>query len=428
MVNATFLGSLGNFVLMPSRVSWERQILPNGLTVLLYPKLSAMTTQISVAVKYGSNDDNAENMGTAHFLEHLLVGGSKKRIDLHHEIEKLGGSSYFETSPECTFTKVDVFPEKVTQISKILSDLLFDPKIEKDKVEIERKVILNEIAEVSDDPTSKTMETLLKSIFKSHPIRNPIAGTKQAVKRLTTSQLENSHQKYYVPENMVLILTGNFSAADKEAIIGDFESHKNKGTTSRATVNSDDCKPKRETKIERAGVAQAYLCFGFRTVPASDPAVPALDLIDSILGTGESARLFVELREKRALTYDIGAINISGLDYGFFAVDCAVKPKALKQTQTIIQDELEKLKTQPVGKAELEKSKNLLIANHYRTLDNPHELPIMIADSEIHHKNPQALQNYLDRIAQLSEKEIAETANKYFKDENYAWTILTGKQ
>jgi zinc protease len=413
---------------MPSDLSWEREVLPNGLTVLLYPRPSAMTAQLSVAIKYGSNDDGIENIGTAHFLEHMLVGGSQKRIKLHHEIEKLGGLSYFETSSECTFTRVDVFPERIAQSSKILSELLFDSKIERDKVEIERKVILNEIAEAADDPIDKIMETLLKSIFKSHPVRNPIAGTKKTVKQLTIRQLEQSHQKYYVPEDMVLILTGNFSVTDKKAILENFEGRKNNGTVSRATASLEDGKPKKETKIKRSGITQAYICFGFRTVPATDPDVPALDLIDAILGTGESARLFVELREKRALTYDLGAINISGLDYGFFAIDCAVKPNALKQTQTIILGELEKLKTQPVPKAELEKSKNLLIANHYRTIDDSHELPILLADSEIHYKDAKALQDYLNKIAQLSPQDITEIANKYFKDENYAWTILTGKR
>jgi len=413
---------------MPNSLIWERQVLSNGLTVLLYPKPSAMTTQLSVAIKYGSNDDNVENSGTAHFLEHTLVGGSRKRIKLHHEIEKLGGCSYFETSPECTFTKVDALPDKIVQTSKILSELLFDPQIENEKVEIERNVILNEIAETNDDPTSKIMETILKSIFKYHPVRNPIAGTKQTVKDLTSRHLEKCHQKYYIPENMVLILTGNLSDSNKDAILTHFESHNNDGGISKTTAKLEESNPKKETRIAQSGITQAYLCLGFKTVSATDPDVPALDLIDSILGTGESARLFVELREKRALTYDIGAINISGLDYGFFAINCAVKPKTLKQTQTIIQDELEKLKTQLVKAPELEKSKGLLIANYYRTIDDPHELPMLLADSEIHHKDPKAIQNYFEKITRISKLNITETANKYFSEENYAWAILTGKQ
>ena len=235
-------------------------------------------------------------------------------------------------------------------------------------------------------------------------------------------------KKYYVPENMVLILTGNFSNNDKEAVLNEFANQKNKSAISRQPVNPEKGNPKKKTKIERSGITQAYICCGFRTVPANDPDVPALDLIDSVLGTGESARLFVELREKRALTYDLAAINLSGLDYGFFAIDCAVRPNSLKQTQSIIQGELEKLKTELVPESELEKSKNLLVANHYRTIDDSHELPILLADSEIHYRNAKAIQDYLNRINQLSSQDIMETAKKYFREESYSWVILTGKK
>ncbi len=131
---------------MSTALSWERRVLSNGLTMLLLPRPSSLTAQLSVAVKYGSNDDSEEHAGYAHFLEHMLVGGSQNRIKLHHEIEKVGGCSYFETGSECTFTKVDVLPREIGEASKVLSGLLFDSAFEEGKLEIERKVILNEIA------------------------------------------------------------------------------------------------------------------------------------------------------------------------------------------------------------------------------------------------------------------------------------------
>src|SRR3989337_4426808 len=122
---------------MKSGLSWERRILSNGLVVLLYPRSSAMTTQLSVAIKYGSNDDPEGKIGTAHFLEHMLVGGSQRRIKLLHEFEQFGGCSYFETANECTFSSVDIFPSKLSEASKALSGLLFDNIFEKDKLELE---------------------------------------------------------------------------------------------------------------------------------------------------------------------------------------------------------------------------------------------------------------------------------------------------
>ena len=97
--------------------------------------------------------------------------------------------------------------------------------------------------------------------------------------------------------------------------------------------------------------------------PAKNPDAVALDLLNGVLGLGESSRLFVELREKRALTYDFSSMNISGLDHGFFTVACAVQAKSLQLTEQIIRVELEKLVSTPVNEAELEKSKNVIVGD-----------------------------------------------------------------
>jgi zinc protease len=166
------------------------------------------------------------------------------------------------------------------------------------------------------------------------------------------------------------------------------------------------------------------LAFGLRTPRAADSDVPALNLIDSVLGIGESSRLFVELREKRALAYDFATVNISGSDYGYFTIDCAVKTNLLKQTRSIIQEELNKVRCHSVPKLELEKSRNMLIGDVYRSFDNSHLLPRILAEHELYFQNEKSLQTYIDTLAQLSEQDLMEAANKYFKEENYATAII----
>ncbi len=385
-----------------------------------------MTAQFSVAVKYGSNDD-VEASGTAHFVEHMLAGGSQARIKTHHEVDMLGGCSYFETSNEATFTKVDVLQGRIVQASKVLLNLIFDPAFEREKFEIERKVILNEIAEAFDDPQDKTAENFVKNLFKRHPVRNPIAGTKKTVKKLELADVKASHQKQYVPENMIAILTGSFATSDKETIREELEELRGAPALPKNTQTAEKSLPRSQTIVQREGLAQAYLCFGLQTVQASHADVPVLDVINSVLGNGESSRLFVELREKRALTYDLGSANISGLDYGFFIIDCAVKTNAVNQAQNIIKNELTKIKNQQITDTELEKSKSLLIANYYRAIDSNQELPLILADSEIHHRDNRALQKYLDRVSRVSASDIVVVSGKYFREKNYAAAITTTK-
>lgn len=424
---SSFLGCVSHFVGMHNGLTWTRQVLPNGLIVLLYPKPSALTSQFSVAIKYGSNDDADEEAGKAHFVEHILVGGSKKRIKIHHEVERLGGCSSFETSAECTFTTMDVSPNKIVEASKILSGLLFDPEFEADKLELERKVILNEITEIADNPHDKVAETLIKCLYKKHPIRNPTLGTKATVKRLGLEKLEQAHKSQYVPENMVVLLTGKFSKQDVDAILADFKNMPNQNHLHKAQHEFNEGPPTKRSTTKRSGLGQAYLCFGLRTPPAKNPDAVALDLLNGVLGLGESSRLFVELREKRALTYDFNSMNISGLDHGFFTVACAVQAKSLQLTEQIISGELEKLASTPVGEAELEKSKNVIFGDILRAMDNPHELPRLMTDTEVVYADEKGLSRYIKKLVTLSPKEVQATAQRYFQKENYSTATLIPK-
>jgi predicted Zn-dependent peptidase len=412
---------------MENGLFWSREVLSNGLTVLQYPRPSAFTTQLSVAIKYGSNDDPDEAAGKAHFLEHILVGGSRTRIRLHHEIEKIGGCSGFETSAECTFTTIDVFPDRIADASRILAGLLFDLEFEGDKVELERKVIFNEIAESADSPHDKIAETLIKCLFKKHPIRNPVLGTKKTVKQLTIKDLKSAHDGYYIPQNMVVILTGKFVKKDLEAVLVDFQSVENQKLPLKREPEIEEGKPKKQVELTRSGINQAYLCFGLRTPPAKDPDAVTLDLINGVLGLGESSRLFVELREKRALTYDFNSMNISGLDHGFFTIACAVQPKYLRLVQSLIEGELWKIANNLVTADELEKSKNVIVGDIMRAMDNPHELPRLIADTEIVYNNKEGLSEYVNNLKKLTSQNLLVTASKYFKEENYSAVTLAPK-
>lgn len=412
---------------MQNGLSWSREVLPNGLTILQRAHPSALTTQLSIAIKYGSNDDSDEAAGKAHFLEHMLVGGSKNRIRLHHEVEKIGGCSGFETSAECTFTTLNVFPDRITDASRILTGLLFDSEFEDDKIELERKVISNEIAEAADSPHDKIAETLIKCLFKKHPIRNPVLGTKKTIKQLALKDLKSAHHDYYTSKNMIVILTGKFAKRDLETVLENFLNAKNQNLPQKREAIIEQDKPKKQANLTRSGINQSYLCFGLKTPPAKDPDAVTLDLINGVLGLGESSRLFVELREKRALTYDFNSMNIAGLDHGFFTIACAVQPKHLQQAQNIIKRELEKITNDLINVDELEKSKNVVFGDIMRAIDSPHELPRLMADTEIIYANENGLAEYVRKLKSLKPQDVQLTASKFFLEENYSTVTLTPK-
>ena len=207
---------------MTTAMFWRRSVLPNGLTMLQFPKQSANTTQLSIAVEYGSNQEPEKIAGVAHFLEHMLAGGSEKRIQLSRSIENSGGIMDFYTDHEHMMSSMDILPGELPQAATIISELLFNPEFEEEKFRQERKIILNELAEALDDPTERLEELLLKSLFKNHPLNRPVGGFPKTVKHLTFDQLSDAHRANYVPENMILILTGNFTEESAEIVLKNF--------------------------------------------------------------------------------------------------------------------------------------------------------------------------------------------------------------
>jgi len=410
-----------------SNLGWTRIILPNGIIVLMFPRPSSMTAQLSVAVRYGSNFETEESAGMAHFLEHLIAGGSKKRIALSRSIEQMGGYADFSTANEDTMIITDIIPEKINKTSKTLLELVCDSEFEKEKVESERKIILHEIAEVEDNPWATLDELLRKSLFKNHPIKRPVLGFRKTVSKLSLSMLREAHQTQFIPQNMILLLTGKFSENDAKTICQNFANLNNAKLKPKQIIQIENGKQQKEAKKEKEGISQSYLSVGLKTANAKHEDTPALDVIDTILGAGASSRLFIELREKRAFAYSVESGHNYGSDYGYLHIDCAIENKHFDETQKLLFKEIAKLRNQRVSESELNKAKDIIAGSILRTLDSPIDFPETLVNMEIQFGTENALQNYLDRIKSLTVNDVADAANKYLTESNLSLAVVSPK-
>ncbi|MCK5628778.1 insulinase family protein [Candidatus Bathyarchaeota archaeon] len=413
---------------MNDNLSWIRDTLPNGVTALLFPNPSNLTTQLSVVIRYGSNADSVETAGMAHFLEHMLSAGSKERIALSRAIEQMGGYVDFFTTKEYTMTTAGVLPKKLPETSRIMSKLVFNSDFESRNFEIEGKIILNEISEAHDDPWTVVTEMFLKNLFPTHPVREPVFGNPKTVKCLSLPKMKQTYHQYYVPKNVALILTGSFSDNDVETVFHDFQNTKNRTTKLEPLKHTENGKPEKELLRTKPGISQTYVTIGTQAVWARHPDVPALDLIDTLMGSGASSRLFVELCEKRALSYDVSSSHTYGSDYGYFCVNCAVEQKNLEKARHIIEQEIARIKTEPVSSDELNKGKDMIISDIYRALDNSTILLGTIAEMEVLYSNQNALFEYANKIKSISTEELFEAAKKHLDENAFSTAILTPKE
>jgi predicted Zn-dependent peptidase len=384
-----------------------------------------MTAQLSVVVEYGSKSDPEKNAGLAHFLEHMLSGGSKERTKISRSIEQNGGYMNFSTGYGYTLGIADILPEKLDEASKILSKLFFEHGFEEKKIDLERKVILNEIAESSDDPWNVTDNMLRKNLYKTHPIRHPILGYHKTVSQLSINDLEQAHQIYYNPQNTILILSGNFSNKDIETVVQDFVEIKKSKTKLKKYNCIEKGEPEKLSSKTKTGICQTYLDIGYRTVSGNHTDFPVLEIFSAIIGVGASSRLFRELREKRALTYGVQSSNCNGLDFGFFSIYCAIKSSKLKETTDLILKEITALKNKKVSEDELLKGKNMVIGDLFRDIDDSSTLHTRLAYMEILFGAEYALPKYLENIKLVSVDDLIDVANKHLDESNFSKVVLT---
>jgi zinc protease len=401
---------------MSNGLVWRRRTLSNGLTVLLYPRTSSNTAQLSAAVKYGSIQEPPEQAGTAHFLEHMLAGGSDKRIQLSRSIEGSGGVLDFYTDREYVLGTVDVLPHRLFEASAILSELFFGNAFDEQKFVNEQKIILHELAEAADDPATRTQEMLLEGLFKKHPVRRPVGGYTETVKKLNLEGLKREHQANYVPQNTVLVLTGNFTEKNAMEALSNFVDKEGNGNRSKKTYPTETFMPKSVVE-EKAGLTQTYISVGARTVCSSHQDTPALDLISILLAGGTSSRLFIELREKHAVTYDVDCTHSKGFSFGYFSINCAANSKTAEKTQSLILQELAKLRSEPVSDGELERAKQIMLGGVLRGMDNPETVLDILTFIEIQFGDEHALESYLAERKALTSADIQKVANKYLSQD-----------
>jgi predicted Zn-dependent peptidase len=408
---------------------WQRTVLANGLRVLYFPKVSANTVQLAVAVEYGSNNEVEAEAGAAHFLEHMLAGGSEERIQKSRSVESFGGSLNFYTDHEFTMSFADVLPESLPQTAQVLSELLFDPVFEAEKFVSERKIILHELAEDLDDPATLINALLLKNLFKNHPVSRPIGGYPKTLNNLKLDQLEAIHTSAYEPQNMILLLMGNLSSSQIQGALRPFEDKpKQQRRVTKQFYPQKTVKPvkKVSTKFKR-GLTQAYLSIGAQTVDTKSADASKLDLISMILGGGTSSRLFIELREKRALTYDVAAAHINGLDFGYLNIGCVVKNVNVGKAQKIVFEELAKLRSEHVLEEELERNKKLMLKSVLRGIDSPDNCQDLLAYMEIQYNHEKALTDYLNKIKTVTTTDILNVAQTYLQKDKLVMAVLKPK-
>ncbi len=328
--------------------------LDNGLTVL-FEKRKLPVVTVSTAIRFGAEYESAELKGISHFIEHLVFKGTKKRNvkQISEEVEKKGGIINAFTSEEIT-SYWNKLPSKYLSTGiDLSSDLVLNPLFERDALERERKVILEEIKMYHDNPQFYVFEKIKELLFEK-PFGMHITGTSETMTSITRQDILKIFNSVYSTDRMILTVIGK---ADFKEIceLG----NKIFPKTNNTLKESVPVRKNAESIEKRKGIDQANLILGFHFPTLKDKYRYSAEIFDVILGKGMSSRLFQEIREKRGLAYSIKGFLEQDKNYGYELIYAGTTKDQVKKVKELILKEIKEM--QKLELRDLNEAKEQLI-------------------------------------------------------------------
>jgi predicted Zn-dependent peptidase len=355
---------------------YERTTLSNGLRVLTAPLEHAQSVACYVMLAAGSRYEDASNRGIAHFAEHMFFKGTARRPtarDLSMEVDRMGGEFNAFTSKEYTGYYIRCAGEQRDVALDVLVDMIRNSKFDAEELEREKGVIIEEMNMYIDTPRDYVSSLYEELIFGSNPLGWETLGTKETIHATTRQTFMDYLGHWYTPQRIVVGVAGAVGSdlvPTLEGLLGDMTGNSS-GTPAPAQLEHSS-EPR--IRLHRKDSDQANICLGVPSYPLDHPDRYALQLLGTVLGTGMSSRLFLEVRERRGLAYYVYALNSSYTDTGTLASQAGVDLHRADEAVGVIADEFRKLADEPVPADELEKARALAKGRFVLQTESPNGL------------------------------------------------------
>ncbi len=404
--------------------------LKNGLRVLIYSDTLTPTVSTQLWFKVGSYYEPSGLTGISHLLEHMAFKGSKNYPgDLYSRlILENGGQSNAFTSENYTAYWSDLAFDRYELALKLEADRMKNLLLDSLEFESERKVVMEERRLGENSPYGIMWENFYAVAYLSHPYRTPVIGWMDDIKRIRVSDLRNWYRHYYQPKRAVLILAGNIKPSSAIKKVEKYFGKIKGKDVSELVFSEPPPKGERRIKIKKA-VKTPFLMIGYRTCDISNPDYFPLEVLEGILLGGRSSRLYKRLVYEKGLVTDIfGGSDIEkdpGLFYFFAVVKDTTK---ISETEKAIDEEIERLKIDPIPNQELEKIKNQVLANFFFQQDRIRSIAFSLAKWEILLGDYTFFERYPKKIAEVKEEDIKRVLARYFTEDRRTVATLFPKE
>jgi zinc protease len=404
-------------------------VLPNGLKVLLLENHKAPVITFQVWYRVGSRNEAWEKTGLSHLLEHMMFKGTKRfgPEQFSRIIQENGGNDNAFTSADYTAYFENLSADRVGVALEMEADRMANLLLREEDFRTERMVVMEERRmRTEDDPQAVLQEQLQATAFQQQPYHWPVIGWMEDIRRLTLKDLEEYYRTYYNPVNAVLVVVGDFK---KEALLPEIE--KGFGAISKGVLPAQekgiDPPQLGERRIEVKKEAQLpFLLMGYHVPNLREPDSYVLEVIATLLSSGKSSRFYRDLVRERELVLSAEAEHsLLSRDSGLFLISAEPLPgKDVAQVEKALEQELARLRREPVPAPELEKVKNLIAASFLTAQDSLFFQAMLLAQFEMA-SSWRAVDDYLPSIQKVTPEDIQRVANQYLIPDRRTAGVLT---
>ncbi|WP_226862585.1 M16 family metallopeptidase [Mycolicibacterium baixiangningiae] len=394
----------------------RRTTLPGGLRVVTERIPSVRSASVGVWVNVGSRDEGPTVAGAAHFLEHLLFKSTPTRsaVDIAQAVDAVGGELNAFTAREHTCYYAHVLDTDLELAVDLVADVVLRGRCATDDVEIERDVVLEEIAMRDDDPEDTLGDIFLSAMFGSHPVGRPVIGSVESIEAMTRNQLHSFHVRRYVPERMVLAVAGNVEHDDVVKLAREYFGPKLiRGHSAVPPRKGTGRVPGNPTlQLINRDAEQTHLSMGVRTPGRHWDHRWALAVLNTALGGGLSSRLFQEIRETRGLAYSVYSTVDTFSDSGALSIYAACQPERFDEVVRVTTAVLEDVARDGITESECRIAKGSLRGGLVLGLEDSGSRMHRIGRSELNYGKHRSIDHTLEQIGGVTLDQVNAVARQ----------------
>ena len=393
--------------------AYRKDVLDSGTRVVSESSPDACSLSLGFYVGVGASCEPQDLGGVSHFIEHILFKGTRRRssYEIANALESVGGSIDAFAGRETTAFVSRCLPEHLRRSVDVLSDMFCRPSMRRDAIEVEKRVIFEEIRNFEDTPEEVVHELLARSVWGSNPMANPILGSMKSVGRFGRESLLDFFKSFYVSPNTIVAACGRVDHPRLvEYVSGMLKIPGPKKLPALGRY------PGALPRIhhENRKVAQCYICLGTEAPPYADNKRYRAIVLSLLLGGGMTSRLFQEVREKLGLAYSVYCSCEFYRRTGIFVIFLAVDPKKARLAVNQVSKELKRLKSRGLRKGELKSVKQQLKGSMILGLESTAARMNRLARQEFYLNEHHSVDKSLRKVMSVSGDAIEQEAKRLF--------------